>query len=102
MGSFFTAMGNVFIPHPFVAIIPGALFAMAAGLVRSKVLFMAAAAWTAYSFYEYLMKIRVLCSGDCNIRIDLLAIYPALALVTLVASLALLRQVAAQTRKREF
>lgn len=34
--------------------------------------------WAAYSVYEYLMYTRVLCSGECNIRIDLLLIYPAL------------------------
>ncbi|MRD47540.1 hypothetical protein [Caenimonas koreensis] len=34
--------------------------------------------WLVYSVYEYLMYARVLCSGDCNIRIDLLLIYPAL------------------------
>lgn len=101
MGACFTAMGNVFIPHPLAAIIPGALFAIAAGVVRKKVLFLGAAAWTAYSVYEYLMKIRVLCSGECDIRIDLLAIYPALVLITLAASFAVLRQVALQTRSKE-
>jgi hypothetical protein len=34
--------------------------------------------WIAYSAYEYLMHARVLCSGECNIRDDLLLIYPAL------------------------
>jgi hypothetical protein len=34
--------------------------------------------WLAYSGYEYLMYKRVLCSGECNIRVDLLLIYPAL------------------------
>lgn len=34
--------------------------------------------WTAYAAYEYLMYVRVLCSGECNIRVDLLLIYPAL------------------------
>lgn len=40
-------------------------------------LFMALA-WGAYSVYEYLMYRRVLCSGECNIRVDLLLIYPLL------------------------
>jgi hypothetical protein len=50
MEAFFTAMGNVFIPHPLVAIIPGGVFAARAKLARTKVLFIAAAAWTAYWF----------------------------------------------------
>lgn len=43
--------------------------------------------WAAYSLYEYLMLTRVLCSGDCNIRVDLLLIYPALLGSTLWVSL---------------
>lgn len=34
--------------------------------------------WLAYAVYEYLIYTRVLCTGDCNIRVDLLLIYPAL------------------------
>lgn len=35
-------------------------------------------AWAAYAVYEYLMYRRVLCSSECNIRVDLLLIYPLL------------------------
>jgi hypothetical protein len=38
-----------------------------------------------YAIYEYLMYARVLCSGDCNIRIDLVLIYPLLLTGTLWA-----------------
>lgn len=44
--------------------------------------------WVAYAVYEYLMYLRVLCSGECNIRVDLLLIYPALLGSTLWVSLA--------------
>ena len=37
-----------------------------------------AAFWAAYALYEYLMFTRMLCSGECNIRVDLLLIYPVL------------------------
>lgn len=40
--------------------------------------------WLAYAAYEFLMYTRVLCSGDCNIRIDLLIIYPTLVGSTLL------------------
>ena len=40
--------------------------------------------WLLYALYEFGVKQRWLCSGECNIRIDLLAIYPVL-LVALVA-----------------
>ena len=31
-----------------------------------------------YAVYEFFMFKRVLCSGECNIRVDLLLIYPVL------------------------
>lgn len=37
-----------------------------------------ALAWVAYAVYEYLMFTRVLCTGECNIRVDLLLLYPLL------------------------
>jgi hypothetical protein len=44
--------------------------------------------WLMYSIYEYLMYIRILCSGECNIRIDLLFIYPALLVASLISVIA--------------
>jgi hypothetical protein len=38
------------------------------------------------------MKRRWLCSGECNIRVDLLVIYPALLLGLVVAGISLLRR----------
>lgn len=37
-----------------------------------------ALAWCLYAAYEYLMYKRVLCTGECNIRVDLLLLYPVL------------------------
>lgn len=44
--------------------------------------------WAIYAGYETLMYKRVLCSGECNIRVDLLLIYPALLGATLWLGLA--------------
>jgi hypothetical protein len=52
---------------------PNAALAVAGGL------------WLLYALYEYLMYRRILCSGDCNIRVDLLVIYPMLLSITLAA-----------------
>jgi hypothetical protein len=41
--------------------------------------------WAGYGVYEYLMRARILCSGECNIRVDLLLIYPLLLCASLVA-----------------
>ena len=35
-------------------------------------------AWLLYAPYEFLMHARVLCSGECNIRVDLLLLWPLL------------------------
>ena len=54
--------------------------AMAIGWRSSgrKAFLVLAVMWVAYTAYEYLMYARVLCSGECNIRVDLLLIYPLL------------------------
>ena len=73
--------------------IPIALFfaiAMALGWRngRRRGFLVLALLWLAYSGYEYLMYKRVLCSGECNIRVDLLLIYPALLGSTLWVAIA--------------
>ena len=52
-----------------------------------------AASWLLYTVYEYGMKVRWLCSGECNIRVDLLLLYPMLLLASIVALIAGLRTV---------
>jgi hypothetical protein len=47
--------------------------------------------WLLYAAYETAMRQRWLCSGECNIRVDLLLLYPALLLVTLIGVVSLLR-----------
>ena len=49
------------------------------------------AVWLLYSMYEFGMRLRWLCTGECNIRIDLLVIYPALLISLVVAAVSLLR-----------
>jgi hypothetical protein len=51
----------------------------------------AGALWLLYALYELGMKRRWLCSGECNIRVDLLLIYPALLLGLVAAGIGLLR-----------
>lgn len=47
--------------------------------------------WLLYAVYETGMQQRWLCSGECNIRVDLLVIYPVLVLGAVVAGLSFLR-----------
>jgi hypothetical protein len=73
-------MGDTFIAHPLAALIPAAFFAGWGRLLRSPLSYGLAAMWGAYGIHELLMKGRLLCSGECNIRIDLLVLYPVLLL----------------------
>ena len=75
----------VMVGKPWIAAIVGSGFAWMYGARHRRFAAWMALAWAAYCAYEYLMKYRVLCSGECNIRVDLLVIYPVLALGTVLA-----------------
>lgn len=47
--------------------------------------------WLLYAAYETGMQQRWLCSGECNIRVDLLLIHPLLLVMSAVAVVTLLR-----------
>jgi hypothetical protein len=86
-----TAMSLVFITAPIAAFVPAAIFL---GLYRKTQRFTALLAgllWLAYLPYEYAMKWRILCSGECNIRVGLLLIYPVLLVTSLVALIVIVR-----------
>ena len=74
-----------FISWPLAALVPAALFFALFLFKRGSFSLIAAILWAVYAVYESLMKARVLCSGECNIRIDLLALYPLLLVVSIVA-----------------
>jgi hypothetical protein len=78
---------GLFIQWPFLGLAPAGLFIVLYLQRRRPVLLIAGLAWLAYVPYELSMKLRILCSGECNIRIDLLLIYPLLALLSLSAIL---------------
>lgn len=83
---------GVFIGWPFLALVPASLFALMYFRRRRPMVLIAALAWLAYFPYEQAMKLRILCSGECNIRVDLLLLYPLLALLSLVAIVAYARR----------
>jgi hypothetical protein len=67
-------------------LIPLAIFLALFVWSRSRLALVAAFLWALYVPYELAMKHRILCSGECNIRVDLLAIYPALILMPVLAA----------------
>ena len=75
----------ILIEWPFLALVPVAAFLTLFVWSRSRVVFVAVLLWALYLPYELAMKYRILCSGECNIRIDLLVLYPGLILMSAVA-----------------
>jgi hypothetical protein len=66
------------VDQPWLALIAAMLFVLLFAISKSKLSLTVGALWLAYALYEYGMKIRLLCSGECNIRVDLLGLYPLL------------------------
>jgi hypothetical protein len=82
-----TRVKNTQVIQPIpIALLLAAAMALGWRISGRRGFFVLAVLWVAYAVYEYLMYIRVLCSGECNIRVDLLLIYPALLGSTLWAS----------------
>lgn len=73
---------NIFVDAPLLALIPAAVFAFMFARTRRVAVGVAALAWAAYAAYELAIKMRIFCSGECNIRVDLLLVYPVLGLVS--------------------
>jgi len=80
----FTLLTTLMI-FPFAATLIGALYLWMFYKLKTKSSILTGVIWILYSVYEYLMYIRVLCTGECNIRIDLLVIYPLLIVSSLVS-----------------
>jgi hypothetical protein len=83
---------TLLIEHPWLAAVPAALLFLLYRARRRRWALGAAAAWLGYGLYEYGMRLRWLCSGECNIRVDLLLLYPALLAVSGIAVLSTLRK----------
>ena len=84
---------TVLIQWPWLALVPAGLFLLAYARARRAVVLATAVVWVLYAVYEFAMKQRWLCSGECNIRVDLLLIYPLLAVLSLVSAVIALRVV---------
>jgi hypothetical protein len=82
---------SLLIQWPLLAAVPGLLFLGLYRSLRRRWILYAGVAWLLYALYELGMRWRWLCTGECNIRVDLLLIYPALAMVSLAAIVAAAR-----------
>jgi hypothetical protein len=75
--------------HPWLAALVGVLFVTLGRKVRRWGVVTTGAIWLAYAAYETGMKQRWLCTGECNIRVDLLLIFPVLIISSILAALSL-------------
>ena len=82
---------GVMIQWPWLALVPVCAFALAWVRCRRASVLVAALAWLAYFAYELAIWLRVLCTGECNIRVDLLVFYPVLLALSAWAAVAILR-----------
>ena len=80
----------VFIRWPLGAFIPAAAFGAAYAWSRRGLALAAAIAWALYAVWELLIYERITCSGECNIRVDLLVMYPALWIFSIAGVIGLL------------
>jgi hypothetical protein len=85
---------SLFIEFPGWAALVGVALLALFWISRRTAVAVAGLAWVGYGAYEQAMKLRWLCTGECNIRVDLLLIYPVLLVITIVATVAFLRWLA--------
>ncbi len=81
----FQFFGNFFIPNPLLALIPALILGLLYFKSKNNFTLVTAILWIVYAVYEELHLLRIVCSGECNIRIDLLLIYPVMIVITAIA-----------------
>ena len=92
-------MLGVFIQQPWLAAAIGLLFGILGWQKRRWGVVTVGVIWVLYAVYETGMHQRWFCTGECNIRVDLVLIYPVLLLLSIGAALSL-RRPADRARRR--
>jgi hypothetical protein len=80
----------VFIEHPLLAAVIGLLLLALGRSLHRGLAMTAGVMWLMYSVWEFAIKQRWLCRGDCDIRADLILIYPVLLVGSVAAVVSLL------------
>ena len=87
----FLSIMAIFTQYPWMAAVVGVLL-IGLGRARARrTAIVVGVIWLLYAAYETAMRLRWLCSGECNIRVDLLLIYPLLLVATVAGTVSLLR-----------
>lgn len=84
----FATAFSVFVNHPWLALlICLPLLALYAWLKQPRLL-ISGVAWLAYFWYEFLISKGAICPEGCNIRVELIVLYPMLLALTVTALVA--------------
>lgn len=81
-------MLGILVARPWLALLPAAALFLLYLRGRRRLTLGAGLAWALYAGYEFGMQRRWFCTGECNIRVDLLLVYPALLVLSLAAVVA--------------
>jgi hypothetical protein len=82
----------IFIAYPLLAAAVGIVLLVLGRRTRRGTAVTAGVVWLLYALYETGMQKRWLCSGECNIRVDLLLLYPLLLLSLIAGIVSLVRR----------
>ncbi len=83
---------GIFIGYPYLAFVVALIFAVVFFQKRVSTVRTTAVLWFLYALWETSIKMRLTCWGECNIRIDLLLIYPILLIFTIVSIVKVLKK----------
>jgi hypothetical protein len=87
----FTRPVAIFIAYPALAALVGGVLLALGRWRHRRIASTVGVLWILYAAWETGMRQRWLCSGECNIRVDLLLVYPALLLGLVAAFVSLAR-----------
>jgi len=76
---------GIFIEEPYLAFVPAMIFGEVFYRKRQYAVGITALLWALYAAWE--ISIKWTCPGECNIRVDLLFIYPVLIGFTILSIL---------------
>jgi hypothetical protein len=82
---------DLLMEHPLLALVPALGFFVLAFYTRRLTVAFAAIGWTLYAAYEEAMTLHVFCPRGCNIRLDLILIYPLLIVLSIAGLIVGLR-----------
>ena len=76
---------NLIVAEPWLALLPALSFLVLGRLRRRRFVTAVGIVWALYFAYEWSIHARLTCSGECDIRIDLLVLAPLLTALTALA-----------------